>query len=311
MGGFGSGRYPRRGIAKTTVDRCRVLDVNDLNREGLLAPGASGTATWTRTRDGEEEEVASIGYRRTSMPEGEDALTIYYTITRRDDETERVEYRAPLTYTECNFGGERPWFVCPGIVNDTACERRVGKLYKPPGADLFLCRHCHDLAYESSQKSGKPFYENLMKPLERAERTREALKGNPFDRERLKACYEAQRAVDEGMIQEFDVYGSTPPRTVPPTFEEWADNLFTRALGGYGHFGRCNATAKTTGERCRQSATGEHGKCYYHGGAPGSGIGEDQRDHAAEYVESLIQGIEEDHRKETERTEALLDGLED
>lgn len=38
------GTPPRPGIAKTTVDRCRSLDVNDLNREGLLAPGESHRA---------------------------------------------------------------------------------------------------------------------------------------------------------------------------------------------------------------------------------------------------------------------------
>lgn len=246
MGGFGSGRYPRWGVAKTTVEERRALDVNDLNRKGLLAPGTSGKATGTRTRDGKKEEVASIGYRRSSTIDGEDALTIYYTITRRDNETDRIRYHVPLTYTECNFGGERSWFLCPA----DGCDKRVGKLYKPPGADLFLCRHCHDLAYESSQNSGKPFYENLMKPLERAEAAREAL-GESFDREHLKAYYEAQRAVDEGMAREFDTYGSTPRRIVPPTFKKWADDLFTRALGGYGYFGRCRATAKTTGERCR------------------------------------------------------------
>jgi hypothetical protein len=65
MGGFGSGRYPRWGVAKTTVEECRALDVNEFNHEGLLAPGTRGTSTWTRTRNGEEEEVASIGHRRS------------------------------------------------------------------------------------------------------------------------------------------------------------------------------------------------------------------------------------------------------
>lgn len=42
----------------------------------------------------------------------------------------------------------------------------------------------------------------------------------------------------------------------------------------YGEFGRCEATAKTTDERCGQPATGEHGKCYFHGGG-GSGASEE------------------------------------
>ncbi|WP_372479696.1 HGGxSTG domain-containing protein [Halomicrobium sp. HM KBTZ05] len=34
----------------------------------------------------------------------------------------------------------------------------------------------------------------------------------------------------------------------------------------YGEHGRCEAQAKTTGERCKRAAIGEHGKCDKHGG---------------------------------------------
>lgn len=37
----------------------------------------------------------------------------------------------------------------------------------------------------------------------------------------------------------------------------------------YGEFGRCEATAKTTGEQCGQPAIGDHGKCYFHGAGGG------------------------------------------
>lgn len=36
-------------------------------------------------------------------------------------------------------------------------------------------------------------------------------------------------------------------------------------------YGRCDATAKSTGDQCKRAATGEHGKCNVHGGADGSG----------------------------------------
>ena len=50
----------------------------------------------------------------------------------------------------CRFGGARPYFVCPGIVNGIACGRRVVKLY---GAGAyFLCRHCYRLAYASQRE---------------------------------------------------------------------------------------------------------------------------------------------------------------
>lgn len=34
----------------------------------------------------------------------------------------------------------------------------------------------------------------------------------------------------------------------------------------FGEYGRCEATAQSTGERCKKSAVGEHGKCDVHGG---------------------------------------------
>jgi hypothetical protein len=43
------------------------------------------------------------------------------------------------------------WFQCPLMVNGSACNRRVGRLYLPPGARFFGCRACHLLSYQSSQ----------------------------------------------------------------------------------------------------------------------------------------------------------------
>jgi len=38
------------------------------------------------------------------------------------------------------------------------------------------------------------------------------------------------------------------------------------ARNSYGEYGRCEATAKTTDERCGQPAEGPHGTCRFHGG---------------------------------------------
>jgi hypothetical protein len=37
-------------------------------------------------------------------------------------------------------------------------------------------------------------------------------------------------------------------------------------MNNYGEHGQCEATAKSTGERCKRPAVGEHGKCGLHGG---------------------------------------------
>jgi hypothetical protein len=55
-----------------------------------------------------------------------------------------------LTWTRCNYGGKRPWFICLGGVEGDYCGRRVAKLY---GADsYFLCRHCYRLVYDSQRQ---------------------------------------------------------------------------------------------------------------------------------------------------------------
>jgi hypothetical protein len=66
-----------------------------------------------------------------------------------------VEIPIRLQATFPLLGGRRWWFTCPLIVNGRACHRRAGKLFLPPGARYFGCRHCHNLTYESSQDAHK------------------------------------------------------------------------------------------------------------------------------------------------------------
>lgn len=56
----------------------------------------------------------------------------------------------PVTQTECNYGGERVWFVCP------ACNGRVGTLYRKPLGVLFLCRSCQNLTYQLQRYHRSP-----------------------------------------------------------------------------------------------------------------------------------------------------------
>ena len=46
-----------------------------------------------------------------------------------------------LTWTELNYGGKRPWFICP------SCGGRVAILYMY--SQQLLCRDCHDITYSS------------------------------------------------------------------------------------------------------------------------------------------------------------------
>ena len=162
MGGPGSGGNQWLD-AKRRVEDCLSIDVRSWKREGALEPGRATTAVWYRygRRD------SSMGIRALHG-----AVELSYSVRpggascRKED----VRYNVQLAWTPCNFGGERPWFLCPGKVNGVACGRRVAKLYLRDR--YFLCRHCHDLAYASTRESG------LYAAMRRCRRIRRKLGGS-------------------------------------------------------------------------------------------------------------------------------------
>ena len=62
-------------------------------------------------------------------------------------ETEGKEHKDvyELLTTRCYFGGLRYWFKCQ-------CGRRVAKLYMPPDSNIFRCRSCHNLTFNSRKR---------------------------------------------------------------------------------------------------------------------------------------------------------------
>ena len=139
MGGFGSGRPS--GSGRDKVEACRSIDVNRLQREGCLRAGWAGGWQWTR--DG--EKVASINMRAEH-----DRLHLSYRVRIGGGEWEDVDETVRIVRVPCRFGGARPYFICPGVVNGIACGRRVAKLYGP--GRYFLCRHCYRLAHASQSE---------------------------------------------------------------------------------------------------------------------------------------------------------------
>ena len=160
MGGFGSGRPS--GYGRNTVEACRSLDVNMLNRKGCLAPGWLGGWQWTQ--DG--EQVASINLRAEA-----DRLHLSYRMRNGGGDWDNVEEPIAIIRVPCRYGGTRPYFICPGVVNGVACGRRVAKLHGH--GRYFLCRHCYRLAY-ASQSEGQ-----WDRELRRANRIRTKLGGKP------------------------------------------------------------------------------------------------------------------------------------
>ena len=142
MGGYGSGNWLSRGKAKTTAERCFVLGIGEFRDR--LFDLASGTITWTQADD----STSSVGFFVTTGDRGP-VLTLHYRLNGEAD----VNIPIRLQSTPTQFKGRRWWFSCPLIVDGVPCERRVGKVYLPPGGRYFGCRHCHDLTYRSSQEA--------------------------------------------------------------------------------------------------------------------------------------------------------------
>jgi hypothetical protein len=83
-----------------------------------------------------------------------------------------IEQRVPITWTPCNLGGRRPWFICSTRANGRHCGRRVAVLYLT--SESFACRCYCGLAYASQQK------DRLVRNVSRSQKIRARL-GGPCD----------------------------------------------------------------------------------------------------------------------------------
>ena len=160
MGGFGSGRPSGNG--RDTADGCRSIDINRLHRDDCLKPGWAGAWSWKR----DDEEVARIGIRAE-----ERRIVLSYRHRLNGGEWNDVEEPVAIVRVPCRYGGSRPYFICPGLVNGVACRRRVAKLHGP--GRYFLCRHCYRLAYASQSE------DTWDRTLRKANKVRTRLGGNP------------------------------------------------------------------------------------------------------------------------------------
>jgi hypothetical protein len=132
-------KYARnnRYDSKTIAEHCCYIDVRQLSRKGYLVQGLRYSWKWN---NGSNIVIET----RT------DAIELVYCISRNEQPPEDVRTTVPLSWSSCNYGEKRPWFICPG----KGCGRRVAKLYLV--GKYFLCRHCHNLTY-SSRRQSKPF----------------------------------------------------------------------------------------------------------------------------------------------------------
>jgi hypothetical protein len=140
-----------------TTDEALPLDIRQLQRRVDLRESAWLCVRWTR---GPSENVVGV-----TVDEGASA-TISYADGIGNNHSETLE----VNWTRPNFGGERPWWICP------RCCRRCAIVYAF-GENQFVCRICASLTYDTSQSDG--FGRAARKSLERRRRLGWEL-GEPF-----------------------------------------------------------------------------------------------------------------------------------
>ena len=120
MGNANSGRYG----GKAKCEDCLSLDVRHFTRKGWLKNGTKLNLTWSNG----SSMTASIQ---------EQSINLSYAINGGA----ALTYRINLATSDCNYGGQRTWFICP------RCHGRKAKLFLRNGR--FACRTCQRLRYHS------------------------------------------------------------------------------------------------------------------------------------------------------------------
>lgn len=142
MGGPGSGRWTLHTARRTTGASLRIYP-KSLRSHIAQAEGGSlarGGMGWNCNGEPSGNIRYQIEKRGADL-----VLRLIYTVTPQGAAPVPYDYPVLMTSTKTAWGALRWWFTCPAA----GCGRRVGVLYLPPGAQVFACRHCHNLTYQT------------------------------------------------------------------------------------------------------------------------------------------------------------------
>lgn len=116
------------------VDSLYRLDARVLERRGGLTDGARYAFT----------EPAIDAIVTIQITDG--AMRLTHRINGPSEKSSTTQV-VPIERTDCRYGGNRPWFRCPGLLYGEGCGRRCALLFFHDGH--FACRTCHRLLYRS------------------------------------------------------------------------------------------------------------------------------------------------------------------
>ena len=129
-------RWKQDSVAKQTTSDYLSIDIRHIKRKGFLKPGERHRLVW---RNSEGEPIALVVF----LVRYGRIIFAYPIYDHKKKEWDVAKCTVFLEWTNCHFGGSRPWFVCPG------CGSRVAILYMDK---LLQCRKCLDLVYDSQRE---------------------------------------------------------------------------------------------------------------------------------------------------------------
>lgn len=121
MGGLGSGRGYVKPVKKT-VGQYASISTTELRTHGVFTAKEKEPVKWSQKPDqGRLPQVAAYTVGDKAV-----IVAVYH-----DDQNKLRTAEAVITlcWTECHFGGKRPWFLCPvSHEGDEPCRARVRSL---------------------------------------------------------------------------------------------------------------------------------------------------------------------------------------
>jgi hypothetical protein len=151
------------GGGRVTCESCLSIDVRDWSRRGFLRSGLEFAWFWNQAG----QPCGNISVH----VEVDTAVLSFHSQYPGEAKWRGSVQRVPVVWTDCHFGGHRPWFRCTAHSGGQYCGRRVAVLYGV--GDVFACRRCCGLAYVSQQESLR------FRQISRSRKIRMRLGGGP------------------------------------------------------------------------------------------------------------------------------------
>ena len=140
-----------RGNGRLRVEDCACFDAVELHRKGVFS--SPFESRWTYQFTGSCDIVK---YTVVELPGVAMGLHMEHGVSvGTSTGPHSTRYLIEITSNRCTFGGRRFWFVCPMTRDGVPCDRRVLRLYLPPGGQMLGCRDCYDLRHQSCQTHDK------------------------------------------------------------------------------------------------------------------------------------------------------------